>query len=162
MFYGSALMAGARGLLRQRPRDLLACGLLAGLRPGLQDQTLPSRSRRWCFWTPVAYALVMRREPLGKAGLARFWASTYVPLLARSCRSLIGDHPFVMAALGTLLLLVRSRWMHPGAWRLCRGSSWRLIAPSRSSRSSPRSRCGPGFWAWRGADLLWAGRALLA
>ena len=61
MFYGSALMAGARGLLRRRPRDLVACGLLAGF--GLACKINAAFALATLgLWTPLAYALVIRRE----------------------------------------------------------------------------------------------------
>jgi len=149
MFYGSALMAGARGLLRRRPRDLLTCGLLAGF--GLACKINAAFALvTLVLWTPVVYALVMRRQPWGRAGLALFGAATYVPLLALlpfADRS----HPFVMAALGTLLLLgplaldaIRSRGE----------LSWGLV---EAYRAIPLIAIATSIalWPW-----LWAGQAL--
>jgi Dolichyl-phosphate-mannose-protein mannosyltransferase len=82
LLYGTLLMAGARGLLRRSPKDLLLCGLIAGVALDCKLNAVFALITL-VFWTPVAYLSALRRSPLRGRWLWVFLGVTYgVPLAA--------------------------------------------------------------------------------
>jgi Dolichyl-phosphate-mannose-protein mannosyltransferase len=80
LYYGVALLAGGLALERRSPRTLLACGALFGL--SLSSKLNGAFGLATFFlWTPLAYALLIRRRhPITPGLLTAFFALPYVAL----------------------------------------------------------------------------------
>ncbi len=76
LLYGTVLMAGARGLLRRSPWELILCGLLAGV---ALDCKLNAVFALIAFvvWTPIGYLAWLRRERPSQGFLTTFLAVSY-------------------------------------------------------------------------------------
>jgi len=82
LLYGSLLMSAARGLMLRSAKQLLLCGLLAGVALDCKLNAVFALITL-VLWTPVAYAVWLRREAPDRRWLAIFLGVSYgLPLAA--------------------------------------------------------------------------------
>ncbi len=154
LLYGSALLAGARGVLRRSPRDLLACGLLTGLGLSCKLNAVFALVTL-LLWTPLAYLARLRREPASRRDWLRVGLAAYGRPLALLL--LVGFYRPLGAVIAASALLVEPLLLDVLAGRSTLSRRW-LLAYAAIPAVAVVTFVVLWPWLWAGQGLTFAGR----